>query len=301
MKYNFLDLCFVKFNHKIIRPCINLFVKHNHNMKEQKNKELKYGLNTEIKKNTEITISLTSYPERFSTIDKTLISLLNQTLKPDRILLYLGNDTNCIPESLKKFEKFGVKIIKKEENIMPHKKYFYAMQEFPNDIIITVDDDCIYQSTLIEKLIKTYKKYPSCVCANRVHYITKKINGEIHSYNNWINNYIFSKKPSHRLFATGMGGVLYPPHILPHIAFDIEKITKYCLKADDIWLKFMELLNNVKVVWSPTKYVEPLSIESFTKQHFSALHDENVALFQNDKYIKELEKLFKLKINNFLI
>lgn len=50
------------------------------------------------------------------------------------------------------------------------------------------------------------------------------------------------------LLATGVGGILYPPHCMDNRLFDIEKIQQLCLYGDDIWLKAMQLLSGTPVV-----------------------------------------------------
>lgn len=299
-EHNLLDFIFIKFNHRILRPLLRVArlpgqkIIQNQFLKEK----IIFGLNKNKERETKITVSLTTFPDRFFSVKKTLVSILNQTTKADRIIVWLGSDVNIIPNYLLQFEKYGITFIRKTENLMPHKKYFYAMQEFPDDIIITIDDDVIYQKTLIEDLLKTYKKHPDCICANRVHFITKKTNGTLHNYNNWINDFRLSKKPSYRLLPTGVGGVLYPPHSIPRIAFNIQNIKNVCLEADDIWLKFTELINHVKVVWSPTKHQNSCcQIQGSQK---ISLSKENTGNCKNDEYIAKCEKFFGTTLQNLI-
>lgn len=299
-EHNLLDFIFVKFNHRILRPILKQLRIPGQNkiLNQFHSEDVIYGLNDKENRITKITVSLTTFPDRFSSVSKTLISILNQTTKPDRIIVWLGEDTKIIPDFLLKFEKYGVNFIKKTGNLKPHKKYLYAMQEYPDDIVITVDDDVIYQKTLIEDLLKTYKKHSDCICANRVHFITKKINGNLYNYNNWINDFRLSKKPSHRLIATGVGGVLYPPHSIPEIAFNTKNIESVCLEADDIWLKFAEAINHIKVVWSPTKYLNAYcDIPGSQKK---ALSKENTGNSKNDEYISNCEKLFGISLQELV-
>ena len=44
-----------------------------------------------------IIVSLTSYPKRFRYLHLTVKSLLLQTVKPDKIILYLGDDARDVP------------------------------------------------------------------------------------------------------------------------------------------------------------------------------------------------------------
>ena len=117
----------------------------------------------------------------------------------------------------KNLQKYGIEFIRTNDNLMPHKKYFYAMQTFPDDIVITVDDDCMYSKNLVKMLYKTHKNHPDCIAAVRVHKMTYGKGKNLYSYNNWINNYTFRRKPSYTLMATGVGGVLYPPGSIPQM------------------------------------------------------------------------------------
>ena len=123
------------------------------------------------------------------------------------------------------------------------------MQEYPESIIITIDDDIYYEKDMIETLVKSYKKYPYAISALRVHRIITNKFGEIMPYSNWIKEDDTAlDRPAFNLIATGCGGVLYPPRCLNEIAFNKLKIIKSCIEADDLWLKVMELLNNKPVV-----------------------------------------------------
>lgn len=84
-----------------------------------------------------------------------LKSLVSQAEKPDKIIVYLGNDTteNMITDEMHNFEKFGIEFrIDYEKNLMPHKKYYYAMQ---------ADDDIVYPRDWLRSLYQSYLKYPS--------------------------------------------------------------------------------------------------------------------------------------------
>lgn len=250
-----------------------------------------YGL-SEKPRDVKVTVSVTSYTPRLEKLVICLKSILNQTVKPDRIVVYLGLDVNHgdIPDSLFLLQKYGVTIKEGYENIKPHKKYFYAMQEFPNDLIITVDDDGIYDKNLIKSLLQSYKKYPTAISACRVHKIVFNENG-IAPYNEWKWDDNQVSKPRFDLMATGVGGVLYPPHILPEKTFDISYIKEHCLNADDIWLKMMEIMADIPVVWAQTEYVHPIALDKINN---SGLNEHNVLNGENDIYIKFLWNDLKL-------
>ena len=97
-------------------------------------------------KDDEYIVSLTSWEPRFDVLPVALKSILLQTRRPDRVILYLGSDVDPekLPLEVRRFEEKGVEIRFMEENLRAHKKYYYAMEEFPDSTIITVDDDVIY-------------------------------------------------------------------------------------------------------------------------------------------------------------
>lgn len=197
-----------------------------------------------------IIVSLTSYGERLKTVHLALDTIFRQTVKPDKIVLCVTQeDYELLPENLKAMEKKGKIELITGENLRAHKKYFYTMQKYPDDIIITVDDDVLYRRDLIEKLYAAYKLFPDCVCAIRVHRIILNEDGEPLPYTKWkLRNTEYLLQPRNDYLATGVGGALYPPHLFGEETFNAELIKELCYYADDIWLKIMELRSNIRVV-----------------------------------------------------
>jgi len=201
-----------------------------------------------------IIVSLTTWPARINTVHIAIKSILEQTYKPDKVLLYLAKSQfpeldSGLPESLKKMRDQGLEIRWCDEDLKSHKKYYYAMRDYPEDIIITVDDDLIYESHMVEKLLKSYKSHPYAVSAMRTHLMKFDGVGNVLPYKEWV---MEQRKvvgiPSMRLFATSGAGTLYPPHCMSKELFNKEILAKLCLKADDIWLKIMQVMANTPVV-----------------------------------------------------
>ncbi len=198
-----------------------------------------------------IIVSLTSYPKRIKSAGIAIASIMNQTYRADKIALTLNEaqfPNHKFPKIIKEEIKAGLEIIWIKDDLKPHNKYFYAMQKYPNDIIITIDDDEVYQQNLIESLIASYKRHPesiSCMLARKI--IIQ--NDKILPYTTWTMD-IAENTPSTQLLALGIGGVLYPPRIINKELFNVNAIKKLGLKADDLWLKIMQIITNppVKVV-----------------------------------------------------
>jgi len=252
------------------------------------------------KRKHHIVVSLTSFPARFSTLHYAIKSILCQTMKPDVIFLCLTKeevkDKAELPASLLALEEYGLQIFFVDDNLKPHNKYLFAVQEYPNSLLITIDDDNMYDKYLIAELYSSYLQYPSAVSAQRVHKIINDKSGNVLSYNKWGYEYKKETEPSLGLFATGVGGVLYPPDVLPDEAFDAVKIRELCMNADDIWLKFMELKNNVPVVWVKGQRVHPYTIKHTQK---ITLSKSNYHKNQNDKYIAALENYYGISLAAF--
>lgn len=53
------------------------------------------------------------------------------------------------------------------------------MQEYSNAVIITVDDVCLYETRLVEKLMEVHTMNQNCVCCNMAHKITLKTVNQI--------------------------------------------------------------------------------------------------------------------------
>ena len=72
------------------------------------------GLNRETR-NVEVIVSLTSYPARISTVHMTVLTLLNQKIKPDKIILWLAKEQfpsgmNALPKQLLALMDVGLTI-----------------------------------------------------------------------------------------------------------------------------------------------------------------------------------------------
>lgn len=238
-----------------------------------------------------LTVSITTIPPRITKIQQVITRLLEQTVRPDRIVIYLGKDqfkgVKLPPILRTQIQTYGVEV-RYVEDIGPHTKYWYAIQEFPNDLVITADDDIRYPDDLIAELYESYKRHPNCVSARRCHLITFDENGMIKKYNDWLYKYSeLIDTPSMLLFPTGVGGVLYPPKTLHPEVFNIHNLKTLALKNDDIWLKFMEVLNGTPVVMT-----KPFTIKHVKGSQKVALNQQNVAGGKNDMIVADLDKQY---------
>jgi hypothetical protein len=195
-------------------------------------------------KNPQFIVSLTSYGERvYKTAPYAIASLMNQSVFPDRIILWLAHNTP-IPPVLQRLSRKGLEI-RFCEDIRSYKKLIPALHDFPEDILITTDDDVYYPRNWFEQLKTAYLHDSSMIYTHRAHEIQLDENHAIMSYREWL-ACIQSPKNTVCIFPTGVGGILYPPHSLDHNpAFDKE-FTALAPSADDIWFWAMAKLSGTK-------------------------------------------------------
>lgn len=258
-----------------------------------------YGLNKE-KRGEEIIVSLTSFPARFESLHLVIKSILCQSMRPDRLILFLDDTVSVgiLPESLTALRKYGLEIEFRPCNMKPHKKYYYAMKEHPESIVITIDDDIMYPNDLISTLYECHKKFENCVIATRSHRILFDNNGQIKKYNEWKWMDESTNSPSMELMATGCGGVLYPPHCMSDKLLDYELIKELSLNADDLWLKVMQVLVHTPVVNCNQEIRKKRVVVDGSQEE--SLNASNVHENVNDIYMDNLINYFKLTKKDFM-
>lgn len=227
-----------------------------------------------------IIVSLTSFPARLDNLWIVIQCLLRQTCPPDKIVLWLSQtemeSSMGIPDSLQSLvnERFEIRMV--SESYRSHTKYFYALQEFSNDIVITVDDDLFYPPKILETLIDAYIENPDCIIANIVKARLYEDNNSLKSYNSWP-HYL---KPGidSSLFFLGVGGVLYPPSVLRADAFNPSVFMDICKLADDVWLNAMASVNNTQIFHTKWKKI----LMEIHNPKAPSLKKQNVAQNLND-------------------
>lgn len=248
-----------------------------------------------VNRESDIIISLTTFPARISTLWLTIYSLFRQTLMPKKIILWLSslqfpNGLEDIPKNLKKFMKYGLEIYFVDEDIGSHKKYYYTLQFFPRYYIVTVDDDFVYHSSMLEQLYTTSKNFRDSVVCNYARYIKRDDTGKLCPYNTWpiINNNDFKPIIHPDIFFGSGGGTLFPPGALYDDCLRKDLLIKLTPKADDIWLNSMCRLQGSHIVYLNSKYdLFPLKIRNNIK-----LSDINLDNNYNDNQLDNINKYY---------
>lgn len=239
----------------------------------------------------EIVVSMTSFPARIEYVHLSLSQLFNQSLPPDRIELWLAETqfpTHKLPDNLKPLIALGLEVKFCPEDIKGHKKYYYAMQEHPDSIVITFDDDLIFHEECIDELYSSYQQHKDCIHCLRGVYIALDKKGNVAPYDKWEKRFKVDAPHLAIMPSTG-AGTLYPPNLLSDEVFNIEMLKRICLTADDLWMKTMSLLNGIKVKRIEANH-RPLT--TITGSQTITLADDNIFNSMNDECVRNLIKYY---------
>lgn len=233
-----------------------------------------------------IIVSLTTFPARIGYVHETIQSLLTQTKKPREVILWLASEQfpgKRLPDCLTDLQNYGL-TIKWCDDIRSYKKLIPTLEEYPDSLIITADDDMYYHPKMIERLYNAYLKDPYNIQCHRVtkfyiqdgKYKTSAGGYDIYSHASFL----------HKL--TGGSGALYPPASLHPDITNRALFKELAPTNDDIWFWFMALLNGrrcnvVKHPCTALYYVRGSQTESL-----SSINDNGEHLFW-DQFNKMLE------------
>lgn len=278
---------FYSFHRVIVRQTANIilpvyfkFTKNRYKITEDK-----------TKLNNGLIVSFTSFPARINNVHLVVESILRQTVLPDRIILWLSKDQfptiETLPKTLLELRVRGLEIKIKENDIRSHKKYFYALQELTNSTLVTIDDDILYPSNMIETLLEAHKKYPDSIVARYGNKI-RVDSGSIIPYREWEKHYVTDQPDDFAFFGSG-GGTLFPKGSFPSFTLRKDIFLSVCPLADDVWLNSMIRINNKKVYLLKTN--KDILFPIVNRKN-KTLSSQNVGEDLNDSQIKDVRDYF---------
>ena len=206
-----------------------------------------------------VIVSLTSFPAAIPYAKVAINSILEGNTLPDKVVLYLTFSQfkdNKIPLELKALANNNplFEIRDYSEDIRSYRKLIPALKDFPNDIIVTVDDDVLYHKNMLKHLLSRHKKYPNAIIGHRIRRI--KLNKRYRKWKCYKRISLLSRsfKPSFRNLQTGVGGVLYPPHSLSEEMLKPDLFMQLAPTVDDIWFWAAAVAKGTKIAPIPFGY-----------------------------------------------
>lgn len=191
-------------------------------------------------KKPDIIVSLTSFPAAIGYAAGAVRSVLQGSMLPDRVVLYLAEPQfpdGKVPAEIEalKAENPRFEVRWCAEDIRSYKKLVPALADFPDAVIVTVDDDVWYHRNMLRDLVRLHERLPEAILAHRA----KRVKPGA-PYRDWKKYrwYHFLFRRLHLDYVTiqtGVGGVLYPPGALRADMLDPEIFMALAPTTDDIW------------------------------------------------------------------
>ncbi|MBD5294457.1 MAG: glycosyltransferase [Bacteroides sp.] len=237
-----------------------------------------------------VIVSLTSFPAAISYAVGAIRSILRGEVLPDKLVLYvtladfapgeMPRELLDLQESEPRFE-----IRDYPRDIRSYRKLVPALKDFPDDVIVTVDDDVDYHPSMLRRLLELHAKYPDDIIAHRAKIILPSKPYRKWPKLRWYDFLIKSDRAGFNVIQTGVAGVLYPPHALKQEMIDPELFTRLAPTADDIYFWAAAVANGRRVrpvpfgLNKPRELGKPKSL-SLKTLNFKTAQDRNLAALQ---------------------
>ena len=248
----------------------------------------------------DIVVSITSYGKRVhDALPYMLYSLLIQTILPKKIVVYLDYDNWSLvnlPWQLKRLQEVGVDI-RFCKDIRSYKKLIPALLNFPNNAILTLDDDIYYNRNYMEWMTTAYNASDKRTVLGQWGCIPTKMDGNYIPYNQWPDCKKGTKNDEKSFI--GCCGICYPPHIFDDEIFNEEVFMQLCPIADDIWFWVMQERLGIE-----RQYIEPWGrgyhtsvnrIEEFDRTQTGTLMSQNLIAGKNNQQLFNVVEYYNIQ------
>ncbi|HED1778825.1 TPA: glycosyltransferase family 2 protein [Raoultella ornithinolytica] len=249
-------------------------------------------------------VNLTTTHSRLDLCSITLYSLLNQSMLPDKIRVWISEESYLSDHGIKEIPDYLLSLNRIKDiiefvytkNTGPYRKIFPALKKADeNDVLVYADDDVVYHREWLNSLFTTFKKYDTTnIVAARVRLKRKNIFNKYKSYvaypicfneQTLLNDYII----------TGLGGaILMKKHINSKYIY-MEDYVDIAPKTDDLWISEIISLSKTNVTTCP-KAIECLTEINHSNNALSA--NNNPVL--SGGYLSLFLKKIILKISSYL-
>lgn len=197
---------------------------------------------------TEVIVSITTIPNRKEMFLQTLPFILQQKYVK-KICINLDNNL-----SQEDYDFYDKQVATQDSRIEINKtceskwrsanKLLPTIQKYPDDVIVTMDDDLSYDENCVKELVEMYEKNPDCIIAQEINPATYR-NGELR-YHNTLDIKLMQKEFGKYLTHS----CLFPAHSFYGTeVFDFDKMMKLTHGThDELWFWEQTTLKGIKVI-----------------------------------------------------
>ena len=252
-----------------------------------------------------IIVSLTSFPAAIPYAVSAIQSILNGSVKPDKLVLYLMAsqfpEGKIPPELQEMMDKNSIfEVLFYDEDIRSYTKLIPALKDFPNDVIVTIDDDVFYHKNMLRGLLRSHKRYPDAIIGHRVRHL--KLNAPYSQWKRYKSYRYLIKgwRPKFANLQTGVGGVLYPPQSLKPEMLDSKIFMEIAPTVDDVWFWAAAVANGTKIAPVPFGHIKLRGLgkpSEFSLRKINVMSGKDVNFIVLKKII-EVYPMIKEKIEN---
>lgn len=202
-------------------------------------------------------VTLTSTSKRLPVLRHTLLSLLDQSHKPDRIVVCISKEPYLIDEGIDKLPGwFQLMLDHAEvevnwvENTGPYRKLIPVYRQAKDDDwIVTCDDDVIYGTEWLASLVQSGKAHTAAIVCGRARRPAKNPWKVRQSYINW--PLVAAGSTGKELLPIGIAGVLYRKPLLDDGIMRSDDFKQLAPKQDDLWFNLARQVAGTNVVVAP--------------------------------------------------
>ena len=246
-----------------------------------------------VKRNRKIILSMTTIPKRMGRLTDNIPAILGQTYKFDKLVINI--DDNLSDEDYEWYEKFAkqdarIEINKAEAKWRSCNKLLPTLKKYPNDIIITLDDDIYYPKDTIKELVEWNEKHPECIITHEVNPIWISDEKDYVGYHNFYDVMLMQKEWG-KYFSNCC---LFPPHTFDGTdLYDYDKMME-CTNGthDELWFWVQSTINGVQCIG--LNYVRSFASEML-KQYEEG--EYQLTAFNNteekiESYMKKINEMY---------
>ena len=106
-----------------------------------------------------IIVTLTTYSKRIGNIPTILETIFKQTVPPDFVVLNLAYE-EIVPDEVQNYINEHAIEVNRVSDTKVFKKLIPTLKKYPNDVVISIDDDWLYPQGMIEDFLNLHRQYP---------------------------------------------------------------------------------------------------------------------------------------------